>query len=172
MTWFLFVCFFAEDQSAFDYECTKQTAVRASLTIIHFLVLILVFFGFTILSLILYAVSSRRRINRMRSLPERRLPAFRDTLSSRKLHKSIVAGFVRASTDEICYSFSTKNSDDAAAAQRWGTGQRSRRNRIVNICVTVRFYEAGILKMTLAFLGSRRLYWSCLLHCFLFRYCT
>lgn len=94
----------AADGSLYDYECTKDTSVQTGLTILHFLVLVLVFVPFMLLSLLLYAVAERRRVSRMRALPDRRLPAFQDSISSRRLRQAIAAGLVRASSDEICYS--------------------------------------------------------------------
>lgn len=78
--------------------------MQTGLTILHFLVLVLVFVAFLFLSLLIYAVAARRRVSRMRALPDRRLPAFQDSISSRRLRQAIAAGFVRASSDEICYS--------------------------------------------------------------------
>lgn len=84
----------------YDYACTADSRVRYGLTIVHLLILVLVWLSALLLYAIYWRVCDRRLAAQLRATPSKRLPVGRDLLSSR-MHRIVVRAAARVAGDEL-----------------------------------------------------------------------
>ena len=85
----------AGTDARYDYECTTDSQVLSSLTVIHLLVLVSILLLGLLVFLVYQRICARRFYIGIRAMPLRMLPIGRDTVS-RAMHTRIMAGLVES----------------------------------------------------------------------------